>query len=152
MVKIRKILVPIDFSKESLSAVEAATSFAARFDAELLLVHVVEFPVYPTVATGAGAVTLPTLQSELRENAARHLEEVQKSAIPEGVRSRTLLREGASAWGEIVAAAEEEAADLIAIATHGHSGFKHLLLGSTAERVVRKAGCPVLTVRCGEAA
>jgi nucleotide-binding universal stress UspA family protein len=149
MLTIRKILVPTDFSPNSERALELATEFAQRFDAELVLVHVLAPPVYPAMTFGAAAASLPNIHEEVRRNITMQLEGLRDRLVARGLRARALVRDG-SPFTEIVVAAQDEACDLVVIATHGHTGIKHLLLGSTAERVVRKAPCPVLTVRSSE--
>ncbi len=146
MIEIRKIIVPTDFSENSLRALELGNEFGTRFGAEILLVHILESPIYPTTVFGAGATQLPAIREEMRANVNEQLERIAKEKTPDGVVARGIVREG-SPFIEIMALAEEEKADLIVIATHGHTGLKHMLLGSVAEKVVRKAPCPVLTVR-----
>lgn len=146
MIKIKTIVVPTDFSKNSLHALEGAVDFARKFGAEIVLVHVLESPVYPAMTFGAGVANLPSIQQELRDAVADHLKKVCAEEIPEDVKSRWVSHEG-NPFAEIIATAKSEKADLIVIATHGHTGIKHLLLGSTAEKVVRKSPCPVLTIR-----
>ena len=149
MLQFRKILVPTDFSGNAKAALAHARELAKKYDAEVLLVHVLEPPVYPAMTFGAGAVTLPALQDEMRSVANEQLDKRVAELKASGVNVRGVMREG-SPFAEIVGLAAEEDVDLIAIATHGHTGLKHLLLGSTTEKVVRKAACPVLTVRVPE--
>jgi nucleotide-binding universal stress UspA family protein len=144
--KIKTIVVPTDLSHNSLRALEPAVDFAKRFGADILLVHVLDAPIYPAMKFA----NLPTIQQEVRDTVARQLDRLCNEHIPGDVVSRTVMREG-HPFFEIIAVAKEERADLIVIATHGHTGIKHLLLGSTAEKVVRQAPCPVLIVRCAEA-
>lgn len=146
MIKIDKILVPTDFSQNSMQALQQAVEFAKRFQAEIVLVHVIEPPVYPAMTFGAAAASLPVIHEEMRENASTHLEKIRAELEGSGLKARAELRDG-SPFSEVIGLAKEEDVDLIVIATHGHTGIKHLLLGSTAEKVVRKAPCPVLTIR-----
>ncbi len=146
MSEIRKILVPTDFSDNSLQALGYAQDLATGFGAEIVLAHVLEPPIYPAMTFGAGAASLPALQDELRQTVSQHLDRLVEEQAQKGAAMRGVLREG-SPFHEIIALAEEEQADMIVIATHGHSGLAHLLLGSTTEKVVRKAPCPVLTIR-----
>ena len=140
--KLKRVLVPVDFSESSRKAVQYAVSFARQFDAEILLLHVVEpMPAPPEVVyldTGA-------IYTEVREAAEKHLSEWRQAAAPEA-RVSAKTRVGI-AYHQIIEAADESKADLIVIGTHGRTGLAHLLMGSTAERVVREAGCPVLVVR-----
>jgi nucleotide-binding universal stress UspA family protein len=132
---IGRILVPTDFSLCSLTAVEHAEELALRFAAELILLHAEEILVAGPEVTG------------LTHGAAeRELERAGEQLRSHHVKTRVLLRPGL-AVDEILEAAERERASLIVMGTHGRKGLKHMLLGSVAERVVRSAPCPVLTVR-----
>jgi universal stress protein A len=139
---VSRILVPVDFSEHSETALRYALGFAAKFDAELTLVHIVEQTVYPgdwmypPLATSDFAV-------EKREQLLGKLQELSAGAK---VKAKHVVRIG-RAWQEVIEIAKEERSDLIVIATHGYTGLKHVLLGSVAEKIVRHAPCPVLTVR-----
>lgn len=136
----RTILVPIDFSDNGLEAVWQARVLLQDADGELLLLHVVEPPFYPALYAGG------PLDGEVLSWAERRLQDIRDEEIGDRAKVTTLVREG-TPYVEIVKAAEEENVDLILLATHGRTGVKHALLGSTAERVVRTAPCPVLTIR-----
>lgn len=141
--RLKQILVPVDFSECSRKALLYALPFARQFGAGITLLHVVE----AAYALGEfGAVEYPTLEADLRKAAERRLGELAVEQIGTRVAFATRVRSGRPAT-EIAAAARELEADLIVIATHGHTGLKHVLLGSVAESVVRHAPCPVLTVR-----
>lgn len=147
VLRVRRILVPVDFSKPASKAVRYAVSFARQFDAKITLLHVCPIPYYPAELGGIPTVIPPneppvTLIHDRLEAEAKRL-------IPEGMRRRPLIRVGA-AFDEVCKTAGELKSDLIIIATHGHTGLKHALLGSTAERIVRHAPCPVLVVREAE--
>lgn len=142
--KIRRIVCPTDFSAPAGAAVEYAAEMARAFGAELLLLHVIPAMNYPLRSFGM-AWPLPNLHEELRAHAAAEIEKVKKGIGP-GVTVRTELRDG-DAHAQVLACAKANSADLIVMGTQGHTGLKHALLGSTAERVVRLAECPVLTVR-----
>ncbi len=144
-IPIRRILVPIDFSEHSKNALEYAIPVALQFGAELLLLYVVEPMVYPADLS-FGQVSLPSVEPELRHRGKEELDNLVDKQIGGKVRARTFIRSG-KPFLEIIAAAQEEDVDLIIIATHGHTGVEHILFGSTAEKVVRKAACPVLVVR-----
>ena len=146
--QLRVILVPIDFSESSKRALTYAASFAKTFNAELLLVYVVEQTVYPA-DFGFGQAALPSLEKELRERGTRELEKLIHSPLLHNCSTRSIVRTG-NPYVEIISTAQEEHVDLIIIATHGHTGVEHLLFGSTAEKVVRKAPCPVLIVRSAQ--
>ncbi|MFN8545829.1 MAG: universal stress protein [Candidatus Binatia bacterium] len=134
---IGRILVPLDFSPSATFALDWAEEFARRLDAELVLLHVNQ----------PGAV-LPG--SDLARNedalARAELDRIAQALVARGRRARALVRPG-SPSEEIVRLAAEERVGLIVMGTHGRSDVAHLLLGSVADRVVRRAACPVLTVR-----
>ena len=141
---IQRILVPIDFSAPAEKALRYAVSFARQFDAKITLIHVRPVPYYP--AEMGGIPTVFPINEPPAEKVQARLDAVVKRLVPPEMRARTLLRVGA-AYDEICKAARDAKVDLIVIATHGHTGLTHMLLGSTAERVVRHASCPVLVVR-----
>jgi len=143
--EIKKILVPIDFSDYSKNSLRYAVNFAKQFNAEIFLIYVVEPVIYPPDFS-MGQIAIPSVNAEWDERAKNELENLAKTEIPEGVNVKTILKNG-KPFLEIIDAASEENIDLIIIATHGHSGVEHILFGSTAEKVVRKAPCPVLTLR-----
>jgi universal stress protein A len=144
---IRRILVPVDFSEDAINALAYARDFADRFGAELIILHVVE-PIY--YATPADMyVTSPNLSlllDEQRKAATQQLARLAANLQQKGVRHRTVLKTGVPAQ-VIVDSAHRPGADLIVMSTHGRTGLAHILMGSVAEKVVRHADCPVLTVR-----
>jgi len=131
---VERILVATDFSRCSLGALEHAEELTRRFGAELLLLHVDEATEAESVLA---SLSLAAAERELAA-AIRHLREHQ-------IRARSLLRRGAPS-AEILEAARSERASLVVMGTHGRKGLGHVLMGSVAERVVRGAPCPVLTV------
>lgn len=138
--RIQTILVPIDLSEESYHALDFAVPLAKRFGAVVHVVH-----IYEGARQLSSIATSPVLWSD-EELAWRLAEQVRRRY---GTRPRTEhchLRTG-KPFQEIIATAGEIKADLIVIATHGHRGFKHLILGRTAEKVIRHAPCPILVVR-----
>lgn len=140
--QIGHILVPIDFSEHSQKALRYALAFAKQFDAEVTLAHIVEQMVYP------GDWMYPPLavtdfETEKREQIIARLQALDAGS---GIRTQHIVRLG-RAWQEVIAIAEEMKCDLLILATHGYTGLKHVLLGSVAEKIVRQAPCPVLTVR-----
>ncbi len=143
----RRILVPTDFSKTSNKALGVAVDLAAAQSAEIVLLHVAQ-PVLVGASPeiyGASAMVLKLI-AEQEADAKRRLQRMGLSVRRKtGAPVRVLVRSG-SAHEVIVAVADRLAADLIVIGTQGRSGLSHLLLGSVAERVVRLARCPVLTV------
>jgi universal stress protein A len=141
--KLKRILVPIDFSEGALGALDYALALAEQFQARLILLHVVEPAVYPEdYLINAPVLGDPHLVDSSRERLA----ELERERIGSRVPVETLVRIG-RAHSEIPDTAKALGVDLIVIATHGYTGLKHVLLGSTTERVVRHAPCPVLTVR-----
>jgi nucleotide-binding universal stress UspA family protein len=143
--QLKRILVPIDFSASSRAALRFARDWAGRFGSEICLLHVVE-PVAPT-GVFAGEPLPPLVPSiDFTTQARAELETVLNAEFPNATNVSLHLSEGVPSE-RIAAAAEELHADLIVIATHGRTGLSHVLLGSTAERVVRHAPCPVLTLR-----
>ncbi len=144
VLRIQRILVPVDFSASAEKAMHYAVSFARQFDAKIILLHVRPVPYYPAEIGGFPAV-VPTTEP-LTEKLKARLEADVARLIPPEMHERTVFRIG-TAFDEICKCARRLGTDLIIIATHGHTGLKHMLLGSTAERVVRHAPCPVLVVR-----
>lgn len=142
---IKKVLVPVDFSDYSKSSLKYAVNFAKHFGAELYLIYVVEPMVYPPDFS-MGQIAIPSIDVELDKRASEELNNLGKKEIPQDIKSKMIVKTG-KPFVEIIEAAAEEDIDLIIIATHGHTGIEHVLFGSTAEKVVRKAPCPVLTLR-----
>ena len=142
---IRSILVPIDFSAHSRAALRYAIPLAEQFGASLRLIYVVEPTIYPA-DLGFGQVVYPNIEEELEEKGAAELKSIIDKDIPEGVKASSQVRTG-KPHQEILLEAEDQRSDLIVIATHGHTGVEHMLFGSTAERIVRNAKCPVMTIR-----
>ncbi|MDR3402066.1 MAG: universal stress protein [Chthoniobacter sp.] len=144
---IRHILVPLDFSEPAEKALHYAVSFAQQSGAGITLLHVCPVPYYPA-EFGGFPTTLPA-DEPATDKLQAHLEATAKRLVPTPICERALLRTGAAA-DEICQVAREYHIDLIVIATKGRTALKRLLLGSTAERVVRHAPCPVLVVRENE--
>jgi nucleotide-binding universal stress UspA family protein len=140
---ITKILHPTDFSPCAEHALEYAATLAARFSAPLVLLHVY---TPPTTIVPEGYVPLPVDEVALRDAHSRGLDEQVARARSHfaGIIEPVLVV--GSAWREIVREAKQRGCDLIVLGTHGRGGIARVLLGSVAERVVRKAECPVLTV------
>lgn len=147
-IQLQRILVPIDFSEFSKNALKYAIPFARQFGASVDLLYVVEPAIYPADFS-FGQVGFPNVEEELRKRGTEELETLMKKEIGRRLPARFSVRTGKPFY-EINQYAKEEDVDLIIIATHGHSGVEHILFGSTAEKVVRKAPCPVLVVRSGE--
>ena len=144
MISIQRILCPIDFSEFSRRALDHAVSIAKWYDAALTVLHVVAPVVPPSPTDDASlwpAIALTADDLKQFEAAAADFVRMEVGDVPITV----TVRQG-SIVGEIVELAETWSADLLVVGTHGRSGFDRLMLGSVAERVLRKAACPVLTV------
>jgi nucleotide-binding universal stress UspA family protein len=147
MIKMAKILYPTDFSELSTYALRYALSFAHAYQAKLHCLHVVDEAYQYWTAMGpnsvpVGPATEDILQSARKEMdsfAAEHLQHAEVEVITDVVLGRPFM--------EIIQYARKQCIDLIVLATHGRTGLSHVLLGSVAERVVRKSPCPVLTIR-----
>ncbi|HQT90784.1 MAG TPA: universal stress protein [Candidatus Kryptobacter bacterium] len=144
-VSLKKILVPQDFSEYSLHALKYAVTFAELFKSELIILHIVEPIVYPADFS-FGQVSIPAMEEEIRKHSEEQLNELVEREIPAGIKATPMIRVG-KPFIEIVEVAKGENADLIVISSHGRTGMDHVLFGSTADKVVRKAPCPVLTIR-----
>jgi universal stress protein A len=141
--KIHRILVPLDFSETASKALAYAVALAVDMRAKIILMHVRE-PVY--VSTEPGLTFIPQ-QTALETNAdGIRMHKIAAEFIPKGLLDKAIVRMG-TPYHEIVTAAKRLTAGLIVLTTHGRTGLSHVLMGSTAERVVRHAHCPVFTVR-----
>ena len=140
----KRIVVPIDFSANSQLALDYAHAVALRFNAALHLLHVCEVPALATGSMDAYAIAYTDWSQQLGDEAERQLVDAQKKLSGVPVTTEVLVGNPARC---IVAAASAERADLIVMGTHGHGPIMHVLMGNVAERVVRSAPCPVLTVR-----
>jgi nucleotide-binding universal stress UspA family protein len=142
---IKRVLVPIDFSDYSKNSLKYAVKFVKSFNAELFLIYVVEPVIYPPDFS-MGQIAIPAIDTEVDKRANEELTTLAKTEIPAEVKCKCIIKTG-KPFLEIIETAKEENIDLIIIASHGHTGVEHILFGSTAEKVVRKAPCPVLTLR-----
>ena len=141
--RLTKILVPIDFSDCSKKALQYALAFAKQFHTSLVLLYVVETNY---AGTEYGSLDYVLLEKESRETGQKLLADLAQTVVGNSAPVETLVRSGRPVM-EITDVAKEKNVDLIIISTHGHTGLKHILLGSVSENVVRHAPCPVLTVR-----
>lgn len=137
--EVKQILVPVDFSECTEKALAYAVPFARQFGATVTLLHVMEPPYLPASEMGV------VVEVESKEEAQKELAALQ-ARLADRVRCQTMTRKG-SAEHEILDAAKELSSDLIILGTHGRTGVERLLMGSTVEKVVRRAGCPILIVR-----
>jgi nucleotide-binding universal stress UspA family protein len=148
---ITNILVPVDFSPHAEHAFTYAATLAERFGAKLALLYVVD----DSFATGGWSSEIyvpnvPELMQNLIADADRRLATLKASAAALGLKAETAVIRGRPAHA-IVEHAQNGGFDLIVMGTHGRTGMSHVVMGSVAERVLRKAPCPVLTVRGTEA-
>jgi len=143
---VKRILVPVDFSPQSRSAVRFARAWAERFGSEVCLLHVIE-PENSFDALGIEPISLLVPPPDFDDQVRNELELLAHQEFADSCKVSVHLRDGPSA-DQIAVAARKLKADLIIIATSGRTGLEHVPLGSTAESVVRHASCPVHTLRC----
>lgn len=144
MEPIKKILCPVDFSDSSEAALDVALGLASKLGSELELLHVIQPPIYVGWEDSpAGLAATAEMLEVSRDRSKQQLDLLAANFQSRGVPIRTTLQEG-SPHHEI--AERSKAVDLVVMGTHGRTGLPHLLLGSVAERVVRTAVCPVMTV------
>jgi nucleotide-binding universal stress UspA family protein len=146
VITLKKILLATDFSDASTAAAAYARLLADAFSASIHVLHVLEDLAAHAWTTEVYVAALPGVHEEMERQARERLEAVSPPGERERYRVTTVLRTG-SPFVEIVRYARDENMDLIVLGTHGRGPIAHMLLGSVAERVVRKAHCPVLTVR-----
>jgi len=143
LLRIKRILVPLDFSRPSTQALKFALKLAERFGATLWLLHVIERASF---INDVENVALAVPDEKVENIAKKQLISLSKRIVKSPVPVFPYTRVG-KPFVEIAALAQTQNIDLIVLATHGYTGLKHALMGSTAERVVQHAPCPVLVVR-----
>lgn len=146
MLAIKTILVPTDFSEASESALTYARAMAEAFGSSLHLVHVMEDLLAHAWAAEVYVASMPSLRDEIEKEAHLRLGAMASKVPPLGLPVTTAVVAG-NPFLEIIRYARANNVDLIVLGTHGRGPIAHMLLGSVAEKVVRKAPCPVLTVR-----
>ena len=146
MQAIKTILHPTDFSESSKHAMTYAISFAQEFQAKLILLHVIEEISSALYFDMLQAPPLTQLMVNIEKQARQALDEVLPPEVRGKLPADLILRKGVP-FVEILSCATHVKADMIVLGTHGRTGLKHALFGSVAEKVVRKASCPVLSVR-----
>jgi nucleotide-binding universal stress UspA family protein len=144
--RIKKILVPVDFSKPSMAALRHATDLAKQHRAQIEVLHVVEALTYAPMISAS--VDMKELREMHEAHARKQLDRIAAALRRDRVRGTTVIKVGRPS-AAIAERAKSDGADLVVMATQGRHFVQHLLLGSVAERVVRAAPCPVLTVRAG---
>jgi len=146
MIKIDKILFPTDFSEHSEHAFGYALSFAKEYGARLYVLHVIEDIQYLANAYMFDVPVMPSF-ADIEQSRLQEMQEFIERVITDpSIKIEKSIKRGRP-FIEIIKTAREEEIDLIVIATHGRSGFEHVLFGSVAEKVVRKSPCPVLSIR-----
>jgi universal stress protein A len=145
MLPFKKILWPTDFSDPSFESLKVAVELARKFSAELYVIHVVSSLPVVSGPAGPTSFNVSLYEEELENSAQSSIKEIIEKKIPEGVKAHPIVTTGLVA-DEIVNEAENRKMDLIVTSTHGERGWRHLIFGSVAEKVVRMSPCPVLTV------
>ncbi len=146
MLPIKKILCPTDFSEPSYEAVKVANELAVHFNSWLCLLHVVSLTPILASSMETSAFNVNAYQKALETSAQEQLREIMAKYISSGLRTWRPIIVSGSAAEEIVRIAEEEQSDLIVMATRGLTGWRHLVFGSVAQKVVQLALCPVLVI------
>lgn len=139
-----KILVPIDFSPSSHTALDTAVEFAKKFQAEVVMLHVI--PLFPS-ATVPDSISEAAMIEQARGEAERKLGMSQGVLTQGGIAAKVLVEVGSNVAGTILDAVEREHADMVVISTHGLSGWFPLVFGSIAEKIVKLAHVPVMLLR-----
>jgi nucleotide-binding universal stress UspA family protein len=140
----KKILLPIDFSPSSQSALEMAADLAQHFHAELCLVNIIPFFITTTVPD-----LIPETEyiQETRTFAEQHLAKCHATLVARGIKATTSVEVGNDIVGSIMEVVEREHIDLVVISTHGISGWRPLVFGSIAEKIIKLVQCPLLLLR-----
>ena len=141
----KTILFANDFAETSEEVFDYALNLAKKYDAKLLIVHVINEPV-DLRGFYVPHISFENLEKEIAEGAEKMMEKFCRTKVKDFKNYETFVLSGIP-YEEIMKKADESQASLIVMGTHGRRGLYHMLFGSTAERVVRGAGCPVLTVR-----
>jgi nucleotide-binding universal stress UspA family protein len=145
LLPLKKILCPTDFSPASEHALDEAAELALHFGAEMSVVHIV--PVMPALPHDPNfTFQVPEYERALHADAEQKLGELVERLTARGVKAHSAVGHG-DAGSDVVRFAESEGVDIIVIATEGMTGWRHVMFGSVAEKVVRLAKCSVLTVR-----
>jgi nucleotide-binding universal stress UspA family protein len=144
----KTILFATDFSESSDYAFQYAYSLARKFEARLLLVHVINEPV-DLRGFYVPHISFEKLEEEIEEGAKKMMEKFCRTHIRDFDNYETLIVPGIP-YDEVIKKATENSADLIVLGTHGRTGLDHVLFGSTAEKIVRKSPVPVMTIRIGD--
>jgi len=146
VIRMETILHPTDLSESSKYALRYAVSLAEEYGAKLFIMHVIEEISQAMYFDMLHAPPLADLMAEIEEQVSKAMDELVAPEIRERVAVERIIRRGVP-FLEVIRCAQEIGADLIVCGTHGRTGLKHVLFGSVAEKIVRKAPCPVLSVR-----
>lgn len=146
MISLNRILFPTDFSEFSLHALKYAQSFAEAYKAEIHILHIVDEASLYWMAMGPNSLPIGPSSEELLDVARKEMADFLSEHLAESKNIQSEVALGRP-FSEIIRYARDTKIDLIVLCTHGRSGLQHALLGSVTEKVVRKAPCPVLTVR-----
>ena len=146
MLTLKTVLVPTDFSDASESALRYGKAMALAFGASLHVVHVMEDLLAHAWAAEVYVASMPQLRDEIEKESRQRLGTLLTDGERTELRAETALLAG-NPFLEIIRYAKAHNIDLIVMGTHGRGPIAHMLLGSVAEKVVRKSPCPVLTVR-----
>jgi len=147
MIVLKRILVATDFGEVAEVALDYGRALAAQFGATLHVLHVAQNLYLSTIGTETFAGLTPRLQQEVENAARKGLEELLIDSDGSGPPTKARVLTGTSPALVIVGYAKDNSIDLIVIGTHGRGALAHIITGSVAERVVRLAPCPVLTVK-----
>jgi nucleotide-binding universal stress UspA family protein len=148
MKEFNKILFATDFSESSDYAFQHAFTLARKFNAKLMIIHVINEPV-DLRGFYVPHISFEKLEEEIEEGAKKMMEKFCRTHIRDYENYETFIVPGIP-YDEIIKTAVEQSADLVVLGTHGRTGLDHVLFGSTAEKVVRKSPVPVMTIRIGE--
>jgi universal stress protein A len=152
MLPFKRILCPTDFSESSYEALRAANELALHVSSELLVLHAVQpiptanVPPPPPAAAAPMGFNISSYRQELEALSERSLQEVVDQRVAKGLTVHPIVVQGEAA-DQIIDAVEKQKIDLIVIATHGRTGWRRFIFGSVAEKVIRLAPCPVLTIQ-----
>jgi nucleotide-binding universal stress UspA family protein len=144
MISIKNILCPIDYSVYSEKALKYAIEFAEKYNAKLYLMHVLDIRIYDI--TDPELYNVNVIDKETINKLRERLHKCISEDTRKNIEVETIVIEGVP-FAEIIKKAREYKVDLIVLGTHGRTGLSHAIMGSVAEKVVRKAPCPVLTIR-----
>jgi nucleotide-binding universal stress UspA family protein len=145
MLKFHNILVPTDFSEESRAAFDYAKKMANVDDTRIHFLHIIELTVYP-INIGLSTAAMEEMKQKHYRDADTRLKEIADEFEKDGYSAEIAVVHGKSDDG-ILKYIEDNNIDVVCMGTHGRSGFEHLMIGSTTEKIIRKAECPVLSVK-----